>query len=222
MRYISDFAADVAHEFKSPLTSIKGAAELLVVGADDDPEARSRFLRNFQLDAERLDRLVSSLLTLSRIEASAEAKRTEDLEAILARTVERCRERSTGPIDLRYEASHRYFHGRAADVERALGNLIDNAIRHSPVGSPIDVQAVDAKEDMIVVRIHDRGPGVPDAIAPRIFERFFTTDEGRSGTGLGLAIARAVAVAHGGSLELVRVVGDRGACFELRIPHAHA
>ncbi|KYF94116.1 histidine kinase, partial [Sorangium cellulosum] len=130
LRYISDFAADVAHEFKSPLTSIRGAAELLDEGAADDLEARRRFLRNIELDVARLDRLVSRLLELSRIEASSEAMTVLDLEALAARVVERCASPEK-PVVLRYEMSKRLLRARQTDLETALLNLVDNAVRFS-------------------------------------------------------------------------------------------
>jgi len=114
-RYISAFAADVAHEFKSPLTSIRGAAELLAEGAADDLEARKRFLENIALDAARLDRLVSRLLELSRIDASEESPVLVDLESLVRRAVER----SQGPdggVVLDYAATLTL----SAPVEEAL------------------------------------------------------------------------------------------------------
>ncbi len=119
LRYISDFAADVAHEFKSPLTSIRGAAELLDEGAADDLEARRRFLRNIELDVARLDRLVSRLLELSRIEASSEAMTVLDLEALVARVVER-RASPGQPVLMRYEMPTRLLRARQTDLETAL------------------------------------------------------------------------------------------------------
>src|SRR5450432_2287351 len=103
-RYISAFAADVAHEFKSPLTSIRGAAELLSEGAADEPEARKRFLENIGLDAARLDRLVSRLLELSRIDASEEPPVLVDLEALVRRTVDRVQS-PEGSVVLDYASS---------------------------------------------------------------------------------------------------------------------
>jgi two-component system, OmpR family, sensor histidine kinase ChvG len=218
MRYISDFAADVAHEFKSPLTSIRGAAELLGEGALDDPEARARFLRNIELDVERLDRLVSRLLELSRIEASAEAMRLADVEAIARRATERAA--SPGePVILEYAASERVLVCRPMDVETALGNLLDNAVRFSPPGEPVLLRVEGGPaEGSLRFSVKDRGPGVPPAILPRIFDRFFTTDADRDGTGLGLAIVKSVAEAHGGRAHVESRPGE-GATFTLDLPY---
>jgi two-component system, OmpR family, sensor histidine kinase ChvG len=211
LRYISEFSADVAHEFKSPLTSIRGAAELLGEGAADDPAARERFLRNIQLDAERMDRLVSRLLELGRIEASKEPMEDVDLAEVVGRVVERTHS-AEQPVVSRGEALR--LRGRAADLERALLNLVENALRFSPPGEPVTI-AVEATPREVAIVVSDRGPGIPEAHRARIFERFFTTDAERSGTGLGLAIVTTVAEAHGGRIELVE---GEGAVFRLVLP----
>jgi two-component system sensor histidine kinase ChvG len=213
LRYISEFAADVAHEFKSPLTSIRGAAELLGEGAADDPEARVRFLRNIELDVARLDRLVSRLLELSRIEASSEVMTLLDLEALLARVADRA---SSGEpsVVLRYRAPARFIRAREADLETAFRNLVDNAARFSPPGSRVEI---DVSGDALALRVavRDHGPGIPPKILPRIFDRFFTTDADRDGTGLGLSIVKAVIEAHGGSIE---VACSEGTTFTVTLP----
>ena len=218
MRYISDFAADVAHEFKSPLTSIRGAAELLSEGAADDPVARARFLRNIELDVGRLDRLVTRLLELSRIEASGEAKTEFDLHQLLRRICERAGTPDTavtlsgldGPCPVR---------ARLDDLETALSNLCDNGVRFSPPGGTVSVEVVPGR-DLVEISVVDDGPGVPEAHRARVFQRFFTTDADKDGTGLGLAIASAVATSHGGGLTLAPARDGEGARFVLRLPRA--
>jgi two-component system sensor histidine kinase ChvG len=220
LRYISDFAADVAHEFKSPLTSIRGAAELLGEGAADDPEARQRFLHNIELDVQRLDRLVSRLLELSRIEASQEPKVERDLLALVTDVARRAstpdhavtvHAELPGPLRVAV---------RETDLVTALLNLCDNAVRFSPPGRDVEVHLA-ASSHHASVTVRDRGPGVPAAHRERVFERFFTTDAERDGTGLGLAIASAVALAHGGRLTLedppAEPPGPWGACFQLTL-----
>lgn len=218
LRYISDFAADVAHEFKSPLTSIRGAAELLSEGALDDPEARNRFLRNIELDVERLDRLVSRLLELSRIEASAEVMRPCDIESLAQRAVERVSSPDQ-PVELKYQAEKCILTCRAMDMETALGNLLENAVRFSPASQPVTL-TIDGGPQTGVMRfvVQDRGPGIPAAILPRIFDRFFTTDADRDGTGLGLAIVKSVAETHGGRVSVESRPGE-GATFTMEVPY---
>jgi two-component system sensor histidine kinase ChvG len=215
LRYISDFAADVAHEFKSPLTSIRGAAELLEEGAADEPEARARFLRNIELDVARLDRLVSRLLELSRIEASSEAMAPVDLEALLARVTERA-SLPEQPIELRYHATVREVRAREMDLETALLNLLDNAVRFSPPDVPVEVDVNDSRA-FVDITIKDRGPGISPANMPKIFDRFFTTDADKDGTGLGLAIVKTVIEAHGGTIRVASRPGE-GATFTVSLP----
>lgn len=215
-RYISEFAADVAHEFKSPLTSIRGAAELLGEGADDDAETRRRFLGNIELDAARLDRLVSRLLELSRIEASDQAPQIFDLRAMVERAVHR----SQGPdgnIVLHYRASRQWFSGREADLETAVLNLLDNALRFSPPGESVELEVSDTPKGRLEIRVSDRGPGITEEQMPHVFERFYTTDRDRDGTGLGLAIVKSVAVAHGGNVSVTSAPGA-GARFVIALP----
>ena len=219
LRYIGEFAADVAHEFKSPLTSIRGAAELLEEGAADDPAARQRFLENILLDVERLDRHVSRLLELSRIEAAADTARGGvALEALVRHVVERA-STEAHPVELEWATRVALMQGREMDLETALKNLLDNAARHSPPGEPIGVRVEDAPRGAVRVVVEDAGPGVPPAERDKIFARFYTTDREGEGTGLGLAIVRAVAEAHGGRVE----VGESargGARFVMTLPIA--
>lgn len=213
LRYIDEFTADVAHEFKSPLTSIRGAAELLREGGDAEPGVRERFLRNIELDADRLDRLVSRLLELSRIDASSEAFTEVDLDAVIARVVERTRT-DEQPVEVVGRCG--LVRGRPVDLERALLNLVENALRHGPDGEPV-VLRCSGERAVVSIAVEDRGPGVPEALRPRLFDRFFTTDAGERGTGLGLAIVRSVATAHGGTAELDSSY-TRGARFVLSLP----
>jgi two-component system sensor histidine kinase ChvG len=216
-RYISEFAADVAHEFKSPLTSIRGAAELLAEGADDDPEARRRFLRNIELDAARLDRLVSRLLELSRIEASEEQPQFVDVRTLVGRAIERS-QTPEGALVLSYTAEKHLVRARESDLEAALSNLLDNALRFSPPGVAVEVAVRGARDgDFLEISVTDKGPGIPPEHLPRIFERFFTTDAERDGTGLGLAIVRSVVQAHGGTVD-AESPAEGGARFIVRLP----
>jgi two-component system sensor histidine kinase ChvG len=215
LRYIEGFAADVAHEFKSPLTAIRGAAELLGEGAADEPEARARFLRNIELDVARLDRLVSRLLELSRIEASSQAMTAVDLRALLTRTTDRA-SAPDQPIELRFRAPARVLRAREMDLETALLNLLDNAVRFSPPGVPVVVEA-EGDAEAIRIAVIDRGPGISPPNLAKIFDRFFTTDADKDGTGLGLSIARTVIEAHGGIIQVESEPGQ-GATFTVVLP----
>ncbi|MDH5493631.1 MAG: ATP-binding protein, partial [Myxococcales bacterium] len=225
MRYMEEFSADIAHELKSPLTSIRGASELLQDEASEDPEARARFSRNIQLDAERMERLVGRLLELSRIDSSQEPMRSFDLRALIDRVVGRT-DTSEHPVRIRDETQERRaetgersalrYRGREAELERALLNLVENALRFSPPGLGVTL-GVALEDRTLRLSVSDQGPGVPEADRERIFDRFFTTDAERDGTGLGLAIVRSVARAHGGEI-LLEAEARGGARFEMRLP----
>ena len=217
--FITQFAADVAHEFKSPLTAIRGAAELLAEGAVEDPAARSRFLGNIQQDAERLARLVSRLLELSRIEASDEPFQLVDVGGLVRRVVERV-EGPDGGVDVAIRASRLIVMGRPFELEMALYNLLDNAMRYTSPGSAIAVvveESADGKN--LCLRVIDTGPGIAPEHLPKIFQRFFTTEASGEGTGLGLAIVASVAEIHRGSVAVSSEPGQ-GATFTLCLPFA--
>jgi len=216
LRYIEGFAADVAHEFKSPLTAIRGAAELLDEGAADDPAARRRFLQNIALDVDRLDRLVSRLLELSRLEASRELLSIVDLAAVVKRAALRA-ETPDVPVAVSWSARVHVVRAREVDLETALFNLMDNAVRFSPVGTPVEVAVRDAAGGGVTIVIRDRGPGIPRENLTRIFDRFFTTDSERNGTGLGLAIVKSIVSAHGGTI-VVWSEPNEGATFSVVLP----
>ena len=216
LKYISEFSADVAHEFKSPLTSIRGAAELLGEGAADDPDARERFLGNIELDVARLDRLVSRLLELSRIEAGSGSAAVVDLRSLVERAVERA-QTPDGTVELDYAAVAAAVMGREADLGAALHNLLDNALRFSPDGERVSVTVRDVGSQRVAIEVADRGPGIDPANLPKVFDRFFTTEADRDGTGLGLAIVKSVALAHGGTVTVQSSPGA-GTTFRLELP----
>ncbi|MBL8744201.1 MAG: HAMP domain-containing histidine kinase [Myxococcales bacterium] len=215
LRFAGEFAADVAHELKSPLTSIRGAAELLEQGAWQDPVARERFIENIRLDVERLDRIVTRLLLLGRIEASDRPMAELDL-GVLGRAIVDRLSTDEKPIGLDADAPV-MLAGRADDLEIAISNLIENAQRYTPKGERVGV-AVHATPNGALVRVENPGPPISPNNLSKIFERFFTTDAATGGTGLGLAIVKSVAEAHGGTIGCARE-GDK-TVFELRLPRS--
>jgi signal transduction histidine kinase len=197
-RYVADFAANVSHELKTPLTSIRGAAELLREGwATMEPAQRERFLSNVQADAERTEALVVGLLHLARIENQAEMPAATALSlgdvrrALLARYPEH--------VAVAVSAEDAEISLPPEHLDSALGNLIDNALRYRRE-APVSV-ALSAPDGRLHVEVADDGPGISPANLPRVFERFFTTERDSGGTGLGLAIVRAIAESRGGSAE---------------------
>ncbi len=199
LRYISEFAGNVSHEFKTPVSSLRGTVELL---RDDDempPAQRTRFLDNALADLDRLSRLVGGLLRLARAEEGG-ARGVVALDDLVADIVARhpgvTREGTGARVDVSRE-----------QVESAVGNLVENALRHG--GPDVRVRVTSWSDARWTgVDVTDDGPGISPANLPRVFDRFFTTDRAKGGTGLGLALVRAVAEAHGGRVEVESRPGD--------------
>jgi signal transduction histidine kinase len=195
-KYVADFAANVSHELKTPLTSIRGAAELLREqwhGMEENQ--RDRFLANIQADAERTEALARGLLHLARIEnrtdtpVEASVPLGDVRRALLARYPE--------AVEVSVDEPHAVVSIASDHLDSALGNLIDNALRYRRA-EPVRVTLA-VREGRLHVEVKDDGPGISPANLPRVFERFFTTERDHGGTGLGLAIVRAIAEARGGS-----------------------
>lgn len=219
-QYISELAANISHEFKTPLASIRGAAELLADGADDDPAARQRFLENIQKDVERIDRLVSRLLELSRIEATVAQRESTGFD--VAESVRQVVDQfaSAHPVALQVEAAAEglALRGNRGHLESAVRALVENAVQHSPAGAEVKV-GMGVVDGQLAIRVVDEGEGISEANQERIFDRFFTTRAGEGGTGLGLAIVSTVVKAHGGTVSVVSEPG-KGSTFEVRLPLA--
>lgn len=213
--YIAELAANISHEFKSPLTSIRGATELLLEGAADDPAARRRFLENILADAHRLDRLVTRLLELSRVEADAAPEEVVDYEALVRETA--ASRASIGTIAVDYAARATQVRGRRAHLASALGNLIDNALQHASPGSTVSVRVTDGAGGRVETRVHNTGSPISDANLPRIWDRFFTTRGAEGGTGLGLPIVATVVAGHGGTVA-VSSSAEEGTTFRFDLP----
>jgi signal transduction histidine kinase len=217
-QYIKGFAASVSHEFKSPLTSIQGTAELLRDhGADMDARDRERFLANLMADTERLAQLVHRLLELARADMLSPSADACCVRDVVDAVVERYRAEgmtiATGTMDRSVEVR---MSGQT--LEAILCHLVDNARVHGgkDVAVAIGVRGDHGPSTLAAVEVSDNGPGISQANSARVFEPFFTTNRDRGGTGMGLTIARALAHSHGGSLELSP--SQQGACFRLTIP----
>lgn len=207
LRYISEFAGNVSHEFKTPVSSLRGTVELLRDDEEMPAEQRVRFLDNAMADLDRLSRLVGGLLRLARAEEGGDRRTVqlgELVTAVLARHPGVVSRGVAGRVDVNQE-----------QMEAAVTNLLENARRHG--GPECRVETILwAEGDWTGVDIVDDGPGISPANLPRIFDRFFTTDRVGGGTGLGLALVRAVCRAHGGDVEVSSAPGETR--FRVRLP----
>lgn len=220
-----DFVANVSHELKTPLTSILGYAETLLRDAPDD-RTQQQFLATIHKNAERMQRLVDDLLDLARLEAGGWQPSLEhvSLEAIAQEAWGDYADRAAAKsVTLRLDTTPDV--DLVADREalrEVLGNLFDNALRHTGAGGTVTVRAV-READAVALQISDTGSGIPAEHVPRVFERFYRADPGRSraggGTGLGLSIVKHLVEAHGGRVGIASEVG-RGTTVELRFPVA--
>jgi two-component system phosphate regulon sensor histidine kinase PhoR len=221
-----DFVANVSHELKTPVTSIQGFVEALVEGGIQDPAEVKKYLDIVARHASRLNAIIEDLLTLSRLEETGERRaltftanpvRPVLTEAIHLSAVRADEKRIT--IDL---ACPDDLEARINPplLEQAVMNLIDNAVKYSPPGSRVRVEA-SRHEGEVVIAVRDEGCGIAPEHLSRIFERFYVVDKSRSrklgGTGLGLAIVKHIAQAHGGRVTVESAPG-RGSTFTLHLP----
>jgi two-component system, OmpR family, sensor kinase len=222
------FVADASHELRTPLTSIRGFSELYRQGAVETEEDLTRVMRRIEDEAMRMGVLVDDLLLLARLDQRRPLQRDPvDVNQLAAEAVE----------DVRVVAPDRpiEFHGldRGATVvgdelrlRQVLGNLLGNALTHTPESAAIDVRVEERTDNegrWVVLEVADHGPGLPPDHAARVFERFYRVDAARSrsegGSGLGLSIVAGLTEAHGGRVELDTAPGQ-GATFRVLLPMA--
>lgn len=219
-RYLRDFAAALSHEFKTPLTSITGAIELL----EDHGEAMSesekrRFLGNIATDADRLSRLVRRMMELAKADMGApDGSEQADVAMILAKLSDSYR---SAAFDIGTDGSD----GVPAvcmdpvGLETIAATIIDNARQAGASRLSIRTRRQD---DRVVIEFADNGTGIAQGDRARLFEPFFTSKRDSGGTGMGLSIARSLAEAHGGRIDLVETPAGTGACFALSLAVHHA
>jgi len=220
------FVADASHELRTPLATVRGYAELYRQGAVPDVRVPGTMER-IESEAARMSHLVDDLLLLARLDEERPLEKSPvDVTVIAAEEVTAARVRDPG----RAISLHGFggalgpvvVDGEEAGLHQVLGNLLTNAIRHTPAGTPIEV-AVGRSERTAVIEVRDHGPGIDEAASARIFERFFRADPARSrasgGTGLGLAIVAAIVARHGGRVGLTQTPGG-GATFVVHLSTA--
>jgi two-component system phosphate regulon sensor histidine kinase PhoR len=222
-----DFAANVSHEIKTPLTAIKGFTETLKAGALNRPEEAALFVGIIENHTNRLIAIIEDLMKLSVIEQNADDKKIALTECrilpILSSAVQICRQKADEkeiriPCSCDKSLSAKL---NAALIEQAFVNLLDNAIKYSESGSSVEIEA--AKNDSeVTIAFRDHGIGIGPEHLSRLFERFYRVDASRSrkmgGTGLGLAIVKHIVIANAGNISVKSSPG-KGSSFVIHIPH---
>jgi two-component system phosphate regulon sensor histidine kinase PhoR len=217
-----DFVANVSHEFKTPLTSIRGYTETLLSGAKDDPKIVVDFLSTIERNAQHLEALVSDLLTLARLEAEVPAKREQfELKQLIDEQISsRAKALQAGEIHVIIECVNAQVLADRSRLSTALSNLIDNAIHYNKPAGEIRISA-DVQAGMLRLAVADSGNGIPSEELPRIFERFYRVDKARSresgGTGLGLSIVKHAIESQNGSISVTSRLGA-GSTFTIHLP----
>jgi signal transduction histidine kinase len=224
-----DFVANVSHELKTPITSIKGFVETLLNGALDNPEDSKRFLEIVAGQADRLNAIIDDLLVLSRLEQdSGKVEIVIDesgLKPVLEMAIQACALKASEkkirvdldcPDNIVARINPQLF-------EQAVINLVDNAIKYSLPSTQVRVEASVGNTELKIL-VSDEGRGIEKEHFPRLFERFYRVDKDRSrqlgGTGLGLAIVKHIAQVHGGSVSVDSSVG-KGSTFRIHLPASH-
>jgi two-component system, OmpR family, sensor histidine kinase MprB len=205
--------ADASHELRTPVTSLRMNIEILQQATDMDPEERRRLLGDVVEQIEELTLLMNDLIDLARGEEQRTDAEDVRLDLVVEQIVDRARRRSPDTPFL-VDLEPRVVLGVAARLERAVGNLVDNAVKYSPAGEPVEIRL---RRNELTVR--DHGAGIPGEDLPHIFDRFYRGAEarGRPGSGLGLAIVRQVALQHGGSV-VAEPAASGGTLMRLSMP----
>jgi len=227
-----DFVANVSHELKTPITAIRGYVETLLDGAIDNREDAEKFLNIIHRQGSRLDAIVDDLLTLARIEDTAEKNememQEETIRPILEAVIQTCRvaaEQKNITITMQCLPEQLTATVNRPMLEQAIINLLTNAVTYSPEGSTIHLSAGEqdksSTNQSIRIDVQDQGPGISHEHQKRIFERFYRCDKARSrehgGTGLGLAIVKHIVACHNGEVELQSRMNN-GSTFSLILP----
>ncbi|MBC2777312.1 sensor histidine kinase [Parasphingopyxis marina] len=206
-----DFVANASHELRTPLASLLGYIETLQDGAAKDKKTRNRFLEVMHGEASRMQRLIGDLMSLSRIEAERFRPPAETIELgplIDEACQATCATLGTDLAQIRIESADKSvaIAGDRVQIAQLVSNLVGNALKYSPEESPVTVAYESVSETMVRLVIEDRGEGISPEHLPRLTERFYRVDPGRSrsmgGTGLGLAIVKHIVERHRGRLNI--------------------
>jgi two-component system phosphate regulon sensor histidine kinase PhoR len=218
-----DFLADISHELRTPISSIRLMVETIQL-SNEDPEALRIFLPQVISELERMTRMIEDLLTLARSESGTIPldRSNVDLSAVVSDAAAAFKRRADEQeVDLKViPAEGVEANVDAERIRQVVANLVDNALRHTPAGGQVRVELL-ARGGDAILRVRDDGVGIPFKDLPHVFERFYVVDRSRSrdsgGTGLGLAIVKQIVEGHGGSVQVDSSLGS-GAAFSCRIP----
>ncbi|MBR3927980.1 MAG: PAS domain S-box protein [Clostridia bacterium] len=223
----TDFAANVSHEMKTPLTSIKGFVETLQAGAVDNPEMARKFLNIIMIEADRLTRLINDILSITKMESGNESVEIKKIPLDKA-VMEVCdllkihAEEKEVKVNASPNEKPAFIMGNPDRIKQLLINLIENAIKYNKVGGSVTVKVLEDSEN-VHLSVSDTGIGVKEEHLKRLFERFYRVDKGRSramgGTGLGLAIVKHIVNSMGGFIEVSSKYGE-GTEFLVTLPRA--
>jgi two-component system OmpR family sensor kinase len=220
---LRQFLADASHELRTPLASIRGYAELFRIGAARAPADTEKAMGRIEDESARMGALVENLLTLARLDQVPDfARNPVDLSQLAGDAADDAR--AIAPdreVELRTDVPVTVL-GDQSQLRQVLGNLMRNALVHTPAGTPIELSVTTGGAD-VVLEVRDHGPGLPTDDTDALFERFWRADpgreRGRAGAGLGLSIVAAIVDAHGGSVRATNAPGG-GAAFTIRLPAA--
>jgi two-component system OmpR family sensor kinase len=223
------FVADASHELRTPLTTIRGFAELYRQGAVSDPDAVARLVRRIEDEAARMGLLVEDLLLLARLDRERPLNLAPVELPVLAMDAVQAA-RATAPdrtieLDVRDDPERLVAYGDDARLRQVIGNLMMNALVHTPADATVTLRIHAEGEDRAVVEVSDTGPGLAEEQRARVFERFYRADGARTrntdreatGTGLGLAIVAAIVRSHNGTVDVLSEPGE-GATFRVTLP----
>jgi signal transduction histidine kinase len=220
---LRDFVADVSHELRSPLTSIKGFAQAMVDGTAKGKEAQLKAATVIEDESKRMMRLVEELLEFSRLESGqiTMVKEPVDLKELLQQCYEiflmHAEEKG---VKLKKDIEPLPpIIGDIDRLEQVFSNLLDNAMKHTPAGGDVSIIARHPNPNFVEISITDTGPGIPAEQMRHVFERFYRADPsaGKAGAGLGLAIARQIVLTHRGDIIAKSILG-KGTEFVVRLP----
>lgn len=220
----SEFTANVTHELKTPLTSIKGFSDMILSGMVKDPEDERRFITMISVEADRLIQLINDVLKISELETVAipQPEESADLLADVTDVAELLRP-TAEDLTILVEGEPCRANISPARLRELTMNLVSNAVKYNVPGGKVTVTVGSAEGDKVFLRVADTGIGIPKEAQGRVFERFYRVDKGRSkkagGTGLGLSIVKHVAALYGGVIELKSEMG-KGTEITVTLPAA--